>query len=195
LSAKLRDRDWIPGEFSIMLDKTLKGASMRLISAFCGLAVLALAHTAHGQTISPVSFSPEFQVLVDEELGAREGDYLRETVTRRVAAALSQRGVTVGQSANVTIEISIIDADPNRPTMEQQSQNLGLDGLRSVSIGGAELQAVLRGSDGRVLSEVTHRRYDHSLADVFGSDTWHAARRAIGQFANKVADAYVESAG
>lgn len=168
---------------------------MRFISAVCGLAVLAFAHAAHAQTISPVSFSPEFQVLVDEELGAREGEYLRETVSQRVAAALARRGVPVGQGANVTIEISIIDADPNRPTMQQLSGNLGLDGLRSVSIGGAELQAVLRGGDGRVLTEVTHRRYDHSLADLLGPpDTWQAARQAINQFANKVADAYLESA-
>jgi len=169
---------------------------MRFISTVCGLVVLAFAHSAHAQTISPVSFSPEFQVLVDEELGAREGEYLRETVTNRVAAALAHRGVAAGQANDITVEISIIDADPNRPTMEQLSNTPGLDSIRSVSIGGAELQAVLRGADGSVLTEVTHRRYDHSLADLLGPpSTWQAARRAIDQFARKVADAYVESAG
>ncbi|MBX9746179.1 MAG: hypothetical protein K2X34_04710, partial [Hyphomonadaceae bacterium] len=86
---------------------------MRFISAVCGLAAFAFAHAAHAQSvaISPVSFSPEFQVLIDEELGAREGEYLREAVTETVAATLARRGIAVGQGG-ATIEISIIDADP-----------------------------------------------------------------------------------
>jgi len=166
---------------------------MRFIPAVLGLAALAFAHAAHAQsaTISQVSFSPEFQVSLDEELGAREGEYLRQAVTDSVNAALARSGA----AGRASIEISIIDADPNRPTMQQLSGNIGLDGLRSVSIGGAELQAIIRAPDGRVLAEVTHRRYDHSLADINGPpDTWQAARRAINQFARKVADAYVESA-
>jgi hypothetical protein len=167
---------------------------MRIVSMFCGLAALAFAHTAAAApvTLAPVSFSPEFQVTLDEELGAREGAYLTRAVTHAVNRALDRSGASPGQGS-VTIEISIIDADPNRPTMQEMAHTPGLDFGRSYSVGGAELRAVLRGADGQVLREVEHRRYNRSITDFLGPpSTWHEAERAIQQFARKVADAYVE---
>lgn len=166
----------------------------RLLSA-AALAAVFVASTASAQpvTIAPVSYSPEFQAALEEDLGQREGAYLSTAVERAVSTALTRRGASVGTDAPIVIEATIVDADPNRPTFEQLSDNPGLDAIRSVSIGGAELHAVLRGADGRVLTEVNHRRYNHSIDDLFGAPTtWTAARQAIRQFANKVADAYVE---
>lgn len=167
---------------------------MRVVPAIAAIGALAFAQAAWAGpvSLSPIAFSPEFQTALDDELGAREGEILQAAVERAVADALAERGATISASAPVTIDISIIDADPNRPTMEQLRAQPGLDSFRSVSIGGAELRAVLRGSDGTVLSEVTHRRYNHSLSDLVGPPTtWTEARRAIRQFADKVADAYV----
>ena len=62
--------------------------------------------------------------------------------------------------------------------------------MESISLGGAELHAVLRGADGVVIEEVTHRRYNYSLEEIGAATTWSEARRAIRQFADKVADAY-----
>ncbi len=74
--------------------------------------------------------------------------------------------------------------------MQQLFDQPSLD-FQSVSIGGAELRAVVRGANGAT-TEVTHRRYNHSLADLGGAaTTWTEARRAIRQFAVKVADAYI----
>lgn len=168
---------------------------MRLVAAFCGLAALAYAQSAAAVTVSPISFSPEFEEELNDELGLREGDILRRDVERSVARALAARGVA-GNSG--TIEITIVDAQPNRPTMGQLGERPGLDYMRSVSIGGAELRAVIRGANGEVLTEVEHRRYNHSLADFHGippAGTWSEARRAINRFATKVADAYVAHSG
>jgi hypothetical protein len=144
-------------------------------------------------TLAPVSYSPEFQAALEEDLGQREGAYLSTAIEHAVSDALARRGATVGEGAPLLIETTIVDADPNRPTFEQLANTPGLDYMRSVSIGGAELHAVLRGADGRVLTEISHRRYNHSLEDLVGvPTTWTAARQAIRQFANKVADAYVE---
>jgi hypothetical protein len=44
------------------------------------------------------------------------------------------------------------------------------------------------------VGEVSHRRYDMTLEDVFAATTWGSARQAIRQFAEKVADAYVANA-
>lgn len=171
---------------------------MRLVPAFVGLAALAIASSAAAApvTLSPISFSPEFQVALDEDLGAREGEYLRTAVTEAVSDALARRGASIGAGADISIEIAIVDADPNRPTMRQTQGRPGLDPLRSVSTGGAELRAVLRNASGQVVGEVDHRRYDETLEDVFvPPSTWTSAERSIRQFARKVADAYVEAIG
>jgi hypothetical protein len=167
---------------------------MRVVSLLAGAAALAFATAAAADPVpvAPISYSPEFQQELNDDLGAREGVYLSAQVTRAVARELAERGATMSASAPLTIEISIIDADPNRPTFQQLADQPSLDGFRSISIGGAELRAVLRGADGSVVSEITHRRYNHSLADIQGAaTTWSEARVAIRQFANKVADAYV----
>ena len=155
---------------------------MRIRSLLAGAAVLAFVSPAWAQA-TQVSFSPEFQTALDEEYGAREGEYLRTRVAEAIERELARRGV----SNTSGIQITIVDADPNRPTMQQLSAQPGLDPIRSVSIGGAELQATLPGGE-----VITHRRYNHSLADVVGpSTTWTEAQRAIRRFAVKVADAYI----
>lgn len=165
---------------------------MRLSFALAGAALFALAPPASAVTLSEVSFSPEFQQELDEEYGPREGEVLRDLVSEAVAAELERRGAAPGAASSISIDLVIIDADPNRPTMQQLAEQPGLDAFRSVSIGGAELRAVLRGAGGEVLNEITHRRYNHSLQDLVGPPTtWTEARRAIRQFAVKVADAYV----
>ncbi len=168
---------------------------MRLLPALCGLAALAVAQGAAAVTLAPISYSPEFESELHDELGVREGDILREDVEQAVNAALARRGVGAGGG---TIEIVIVDAAPNRPTLQQLSAQPGLDYIRSFSIGGAELRAVLRGQNGEVISEVEHRGYNSSLAEFHGfppASTWSEARRSIRRFANKVADAYVAHFG
>jgi hypothetical protein len=169
---------------------------MRLMPTVCGLAALAFAQSAAAVTVAPISFSPEFEAELNDEIGVREGDILRRDAERAVAAALARRGVAL-DGAGGTIEIVIVDATPNRPTLEQLSDEPGLDYMRSISIGGAELRAVLRDAEGNVLTEVEHRSYNHSITDAsnFSPTTWSEARRAIRRFANKVADAYVAHSG
>ena len=161
---------------------------MRIRSLLAGAALLAFAAPAWAQS-TPVSFSPEFQTSLEEELGVREGEVLRTAVADAISRELSRRGIAAGSA---TIDVTIVDAEPNRPTMQQLFDQPSLD-FASISVGGAELRAVVRSANGGE-TEVTHRRYNHSLADLSGAaTTWTEARRAIRQFAVKVADAYVAS--
>lgn len=168
---------------------------MRVSNVLLGAAALALFQwaPAAAQPVS-VSYSPEFQASLHDTLGDREGAYLTREVNHAISAALARRGVAAGSGA-IVVETTIIDADPNRPTFQQLVDRPGLDPMRSISIGGAELHAVLRSADGRVLTEVNHRRYDFTIEDVFPSMTWSAADQAIRGFAEKVADAYVAQSG
>jgi len=161
---------------------------MRIRYLLAGAAALALATPAAAQS-TPVSFSPEFQTALEEDYGVREGEVLRTAVTDAISRELARRGVS---SSDVSIEVTIVDAEPNRPTIQQLFDRPSLD-FQSVSIGGAELRALVRGANGAT-TEVTHRRYNHSLADLNGpATTWTEARRSINQFAVKVADAYMAS--
>lgn len=165
---------------------------MRLAPLMIGVAALAFAHTAAAQTIAQVSFSPAFQEALAEDIGEREGAYLSSTLTRYVENALARRGVNAD---GLTIELQIVNADPNRPTLRQLSANPAIDSMRSVSTGGAELRAILRDRSGGVIAEVDHSYYTQNLRDVFVvPNTWTDARRSMQQFANKVADAYVAHA-
>jgi hypothetical protein len=174
---------------------------MRLAPLLFGCAAFALAQAfvpdvvAAPVSLAPVAVSAELQTSLDDDLGAREGEFLRSAVTRSVTAALARHGATMADGAPLVVEITIIDADPNRPTFEQLGDRPGLDWGRSISIGGAELHGALRGADGALISEVDHRRYSQSLIELTGAEsTWSDARRAIRQFAEKIADAYVASA-
>ena len=159
---------------------------MRIRYLLAGAAALAFAAPAWAQS-TPVSFSPEFQTSLEEDYGVREGEVLRAAVSDAISRELSRRGVSA-DAAN--IEVTIVDAEPNRPTMQQMFDRPSLD-MSSISIGGAELRATIRGANGAT-TEVTHSRYNHSLSDIVGpAMTWTEARRAIRQFAVKVADAYI----
>ncbi len=166
---------------------------MRMLTVAAALAALAFAQSASAAivTVAPVSFSPEFQTALDEDLGAREGGYLQRRVEAVVSRALERAGAQIGPGGQLSVEIAIIDADPNRPTMQQAVERPGLDTIRSFSVGGAELHAVIRGAGGQALAEVSHRYYSPSLDYVFTpADQWSDANRAINTFARKVADEY-----
>lgn len=170
---------------------------MRALFALAGLAAFATASTAFAApvTLAPVALSAEFQARLDDELGARERQELEDMVVRLVSRELTRHGADVRAGAPTTVEITLIDADPNRPTFEELSRTPGLSMGMSVSTGGAELSATLRSADGHVLSEVSHRYYTQSLNDMVGSpNTWTDAHRAISRFARKVGDAYSASA-
>lgn len=161
---------------------------MRATSWLIGAAALALATAASAQPIEQVSYSPDFQAELEDEYGVREGAYLNETLTRYVTEALTRRGVAVDGSR---IELTIVDAAPNRPTHQQLFDQPSIDFMRSFSIGGAELRGVVRDASGAA-HEVEHRYYSSDIVWAsWTADTWGDARRAMRRFAEKVADAYV----
>ncbi len=168
---------------------------MRLVSALVALSAIGFATAAAAGPVSltPIKFSDQLQTSLQRNLGAREGDFLRNRVETAVSSALARHGATVQTGAPVTIDIEVVDADPNRPTFEQLSNPPYPDMMESISIGGAELRATLRGADGQVLDQISYRQYNSSF-DEFRFErptTWSEASRAINVFAERVADSYL----
>jgi hypothetical protein len=145
------------------------------------LAVAAGPAAADPASIN-VTLGPDLQDKA-EELGERDvrqqADRLAEVVRRALA-----RG---GDLDGARIDLVLTDLKPNRPTFEQMAHQPGLDGHRSVSIGGAAIEGQITTADGRVLP-VRYDWYSNSIAEVRGYTTWHDADRAYQRLASRLAD-------
>lgn len=163
------------------------------LAALLALGAAAARPAAAGPiSLPPAVYSEEFQEKLTDDYGEREGVYLREAIERALVRALARVGGQVSSEPGVRIETTIIDARPNRPTFQQLNERPGLDFGRSLSVGGAELHAVLRAPDGTALTEVHHRFYEYDIRNVVALTTWGDARRSIDRFARKVATAYAQ---
>ena len=137
----------------------------------------------------PEGNPPAFQATVDNDIGAAQGEALKASVARAVSAALTRRGTA---ASGVSIAIEVVDAVPNRASVQHLRANYLLDPGRTVQLGGGEFHALLRSPSGQTLAEVSYSHYDHAFADIVGPPSmWTSANRAAQQFAERVADAYV----
>lgn len=129
-----------------------------------------------------VTLGPDLQEKA-VELGERDvrqqADRLADVVRRTLARDNGLDGAR--------IDLVLTDLKPNRPTMEQMAQRPGLDGHRSISIGGAAIEGSITTADGRVLP-VGYDWYSNNLADVRGFTTWQDADRAYRRLADNLAD-------
>lgn len=169
---------------------------MRALVPLAALAAFAFAQSAAAATVtlSPVTLSEDFQTTLQEDYGEREGIYLQKEVTESVSRALTRAGAQLAPGGDLVLDVAIIDAKPNHPTLQQLSDTPSLDMMRSISIGGAELRGVLRRSSGEVLAEIDHEYNSPTLDYVHSAGQWHDAYRAINGFAREVAEAYAANA-
>lgn len=130
--------------------------------------------------IAPIAFGDELLEKADE-YGTRELDRLAGYLTDDLEQAL--RGIEMMDGT--TLEVTILDATPNRPTFQQLRDRTGLS-MRSISLGGAELEARLVSESGAVLDEFEYSWSSHNLREVYGASTWYDARRAFDRFSRRV---------
>ena len=129
-----------------------------------------------------VTLGPDLQEDA-AELGERDvqrqADRLADVVRRALAGP--------GELDGARIDLVLTDLRPNRPTMEQMARRPGLDGHRSLSIGGAAVEGRITMTDGRVLP-VRYDWFSNNLAEVRGYTTWQDADRAYERLAARLAD-------
>lgn len=146
-----------------------------------GLALMAAPALADPASVN-ITLGPD---LLDraEELGEREVEEQATHLAEVVRQTLVRRGALDGAEINLTLT----DLKPNRPTMQQMSDTPGLDGIRSISIGGATITGQVTTADGTV-HPVQYDWYSHNLADVRGYSTWQDADRAYRRLADNLAE-------
>jgi len=145
-------------------------------------AALLLAPIAQAADVN-IRFSDEFRESLTEEYGVREGEYLTDLLKDDIARAFAEQMDQIGQ-INVVIEA----AKPNRPTMKQMSDTIGLS-FESYSLGGAALTGQVIGLNGETLANIEYDRYENDIRFVKGYSTWTDANRTFGRFARKLSDA------
>lgn len=158
-----------------MTENTLKSFA---VAAVLGLVAVAPANAQSAR----VNVTPGPHVAkTAEALGQREVDEqigrLAFVVEREMAKNPALQGAVV--------DLVLVDLKPNRPTFEQLSRQPGLDGIRSRSIGGAEIEGRITTADGRI-QPVRAQWFSTSIAEVRGYSTWHDAENAYRRLANNI---------
>ena len=150
--------------------------------AASAFAAILLAMPAAAVTVE-ARVSPEFQRKLDDDIGVRETRVLTDALTNKVRSIFVSRGIHA-ERVVVTIE----DAKPNRPTFEQVSSKPGLDGMRSISLGGARVTGVAYDAAGKEIGTLDYGWYESDLSNTVGSTTWTDARTAFDRFSRRFAD-------
>ncbi|MEL7546676.1 MAG: hypothetical protein AAGJ84_08500 [Pseudomonadota bacterium] len=140
-------------------------------------AIFALSPFASATEIS-VEFGPKIDDEWKDTYGERELERLSDDVREDLERALDKRGIETQR-----IEVTILDAKPNRPTFEQLGDRPGLDFGRSVSIGGMALAGEAFDADGNSLLSNEYSWFENDIRQSVNRATWGDANRASNRFA------------
>jgi hypothetical protein len=150
-----------------------------LFTAFATFALVGSALAEPMPTVASVEvkLSPELQKKAAEEYGVRDVERLATELRKDVEREMHRTGVLAGGR----LELTLVDARPNRPTFKQLGDKPGLS-MESFGVGGAKIEGRAISVDG----DVTPVRYDWYETDIRQSrltTTWSDAEYAIGRFA------------
>lgn len=154
---------------------------------FAAIGTLAILQTAAATEIA-VTYSDDFAEELTDNYGEREGEKLTEDILEDLERAFDKAGVDPAK-----VDITIVNAKPNRPTFEQLSNEPGLDSFRSISIGGMKLEGTVYDADGNIVATQEYGWFENNIRDAVGSSTWTDANRASRRFATKLAKQLTES--
>ena len=149
------------------------------------------AKAADAVTLAPVAIGQSLQNILHSQFGDAEGQVLQQAVSISLVRSLKRAGAALGTPDARRLEVLISDARPSHPTRLQMDQNPAMDPIRSRSLGGASLAAVLRGADGHEIDRVSWSHYAATFdTAALAYDPWADARLAIDMFATQVARSY-----
>ena len=145
-------------------------------------AAFLLAAPFASATEVSVEFSEEFAEKLQEDYGDREGTFLTEMIERGLEREFEERSLNIER-----VDVTIVDAKPNRPTFKQLGDRPGLSFGGSKSIGGMSLTGTAYDAEGDAIGEYSYKWFENDIRFA-GLATWSDARRAANRFAWKFAD-------
>jgi hypothetical protein len=145
-------------------------------AALLSSATVALA----GPASVDVTISPALQKKAVEKYGVRDVDRLAAELRKDVERELARTGAYDG----ARLELTLVDAVPNRPTFKQLSDTPGLS-FESFGVGGARIegQAV---APGGAVTPIKYSFYETDIRQSWGHSTWSDAEATINRFAYRL---------
>lgn len=150
-----------------------------LLSAIATLT-LAGAAQAEGLPAAPtvdVTISPELREKAENKYGMRDIDRLVADLRHQTEREMQRTGVLAGGK----LELTLVDATPNRPTFKQLGDTPGLS-MSSFGVGGAKIEGKAISIDGEV-TPIRYRWYENDIRQSARTTTWSDAQYAISRFA------------
>lgn len=145
----------------------------------CIVATSAPARAAQPNIV--VQIGPALRHEAETNLGVREVERLADDLRREVGRSLDRTGVLDG----ARLELTLVDARPNRPTFQQMSNQPSLS-MESYGVGGATIEGRAIAIDGTV-TPLRYRWYETDIRTARYHSTWADADAAISQFASRLA--------
>ena len=152
------------------------------IAALATIALLASATAAFAAPASvSVTVGPDLQKKAIEKYGVRDVDRLAAELRKDVERELTRTGAYDG----ARIELTLVDAVPNRPTFKQLSDTPGLS-FESFGIGGAKIEGQAIAPGGAV-TPLKYSYYESDIRQTWANSTWFDAQWTISRFAGRLA--------
>jgi hypothetical protein len=152
------------------------------LSALSAAALLFGAATAFAAPASiTVSVGPELQKKFDKTYGVKEAELLKDDLRASVEKALAKTGAHDG----ATIQLTLVDVKPNRPTFKQLGDTPGLS-MQSFGIGGATIEGTVTSANGAA-TPVAYKWYETDIREIVAHWVWTDAEFAFDRFARRLA--------
>ena len=150
-----------------------------LLATFATLALAGTVNAAEPLSVTDVEVkvSPELQKKAVDDYGVRDVQRLADDLKKDVERELERTGVLAGGR----VELTLVDARPNRPTFKQLGDRPGLS-FESFGTGGATIEGQAISVDGHV-TPLRYRWYESDIRQAKLTTTWSDAGRAIDRFA------------
>lgn len=161
------------------------GDKMRTIA----IAVAALFVGATGALAAPpqvsVTIGADLQKKAVEKYGVKEVDKLAASLRKDVERELAKTDAYDG----ARVELTLVDAVPNRPTFEQMGRQIGLS-MQSFGVGGAEIEGQVTTADGAI-RPVSYKWYEQDIRWAPYRWVWSDAEWTFDRFARKLGSGQV----
>lgn len=153
---------------------------MRILALSTVAALFSATAVMAAPASVQVHIGPALQAKAVKTYGVRDVNDLADTLRKSVERELNRSGAFDG----ARIDLTLVDAVPNRPTFKQMSDRVGLSFL-SFGVGGAAVEGQAIAPDGTV-TPLAYKWYENDIRWAPFSATWTDAETTIQRFARNL---------
>ena len=150
------------------------------IASLAAVTAAIFAGPAAAAAEVQVTIGPELQRKAERTYGVRDVQRLADQLRRDVSRELARTGAYDG----ARVELTLVDAVPNRPTFKQMGDRPGLS-FESFGVGGARIEGRAVAADGTA-TPLSYRWYETDIRQAWPCATWSDAEWTFQRFAYRL---------